>query len=172
MDCFDRALRVVRRFEGGAVDDPDDPGGPTNHGITHKSLSQWRGTTASSDDVRTLDWNEARKIYHRRYWHDIGCNEMPSAVAVVVFDAAVNQGPGNASRFLQQALVRSGYQLNIDGVIGPKTLAALSDAKPAQVVEWIAAYRGSHYSALPHVSKFGLGWFRRLAAMTWHAARE
>lgn len=172
MDCFDRALLVVRRFEGGSVNDPDDPGGPTNHGITHKTLSNWRGKTASSVDISTLEWSEARAIFYKHYWNLLKCTEMPPAVAVVAFDAAVNQGPRNAARFLQRALIRLGRNVRIDGLIGPQTLTALSTCEPSQVVEWFSAYRGAHYASLPHFSKFGLGWFRRLAAVNWHAARQ
>lgn len=153
---FDRALAFVLQYEGGYSDHPSDPGGATNRGITIAELAAVRGHAVTKDDVRALTVAEAGQIYRTRYWAAIRGDDLPAGVDVAVFDCAVNQGVGRATRFLQQA---SGA--TVDGVLGPKTLAA---AQHASLDEFMAQ-RMNSYGLLSGLFKtFGLGWSRRLMA--------
>jgi len=155
-DLFPRAFGLILGHEGGFVNDPQDPGGATNWGITIGTLSSWRGRPATVQDVRELTVAEAQAIYRRGYWDACRCGEMPWPVALPVFDAAVNQGPQRARVVLQMAL-----RVRADGVIGPATMAALAKADPVSVAEEIQAQRVMAYAALPGWGRFGLGWTRR-----------
>lgn len=151
MDAFDKALAFVLKHEGGYVDDPRDPGGETNFGI---SKAAYPGV-----DIKALTRDGAAAIYRRDYWDRSGCGNLPAAVAFFHFDTAVNQGPGTAAKFLQLAA-----GVEADGKIGLKTLAAVQRARPADLLVEYAARRADHYGRLPHSPTYGLGWMRRLSA--------
>jgi len=68
---FALALALVLESEGGYVDDPRDPGGATNLGITRATLARWRGRVVSKADVRQLGRAEAAAIYRALFWDKI-----------------------------------------------------------------------------------------------------
>ena len=151
MDAFQRAFEVVIGHEGGYVNDPRDPGGETKYGISKR---------ANPDvDIRNLTLAKAQWIYRQRYWLPLHADAMPEAVAVQVFDAAVNHGIKPAVRMLQRAL-----QVQDDGVIGPVTLNAMVSIDDARFVAHFAAERLSYYTDLAGWEAFGRGWTRRVAS--------
>jgi lysozyme family protein len=154
---FQTALAHVIKWEGGFVDHPDDPGGATNHGITLATLRAWRGEAVTAQDVRELSRDEAAAIYRARYWDRCRCGEMPAGLDLLVFDGAVNHGPGQSVRMLQQAL-----GVAADGLIGPQTLGAAGRADARAAITETAARRMVFYGGLPTFGTFGLGWSRRL----------
>ncbi len=120
-------------MEGGFTDDPHDPGGPTNLGITLAVFAAWRKTTLSAAnrarlirDLKAVDRDTVHAIYRSRYWDAAHCEVLPEPIAFMQFDAAVNHGVGTAIRCLQEAL-----GVAIDGEFGPETRAAAANA-PAQ----------------------------------------
>lgn len=161
---FDFALAHVLTFEGGYVDHPSDPGGATNLGITKAVLERFRGRAVTKQEVRALTRDEAAEIYRRSYWLAAACDQLPEGVDLAVFDCAVNQGVGRATRFLQQAA-----GVTADGAIGARTIAAVKDATPDELLVEFMARRMHGYGLLQKLFKvFGLGWSRRL--MATHAA--
>lgn len=155
---FNDCLDIVLIFEGGYSDLATDPGGPTSLGITQAVLAEWRGHAVTKDDVRLLTKTEAALIYRARYWAKVQCDVLPSGVDLAVFDCAVNQGVGRASRFLQSAA-----RVTVDGHIGPKTLAAVDRANPRVLLNEFMAQRMNAYGRLQSLFlTFGLGWSRRL----------
>lgn len=169
---FARAMRFVLQYEGGFVDHPSDPGGATNLGI---SLRYARGLGRLMDldrdgdvdaaDIRLITPEIAAGLYRRDFWDTVRADDLPPAIAVVAFDAAINCGPGRAARWMQAAVGASQ-----DGVLGPRTLAAIGRADPAAVVAEMLALRFVHHANLPHWRNFGLGWARRCAALGLFAA--
>ncbi|MEO1606723.1 MAG: glycosyl hydrolase 108 family protein, partial [Pseudomonadota bacterium] len=123
----DQILDVLRR-EGGYVDDPDDPGGATNHGVTIGTMRRL-GIDVDCDgdvdkaDVRALTRSRAAEIYKREYWQQPKINRLPDALQPSVFDMFINAG-GNAVRILQRCLNDLGEDLQVDGAIGSITAAA------------------------------------------------
>lgn len=130
MDKFERALQAAFRFEGGFSNDPDDRGGKTNMGITHGTLSRARinGWVPKDVTIETLTREQAETIYRKGYWEPIKGDELPSPIAEIVFDCAINHGVGGAGRLLQRAInsMNLTTPLTVDGIIGPKTLAAVA----------------------------------------------
>ena len=92
------------------------------------------------------------------YWDRVRGDDLPDGVDYVVFDTAVNSGPGRAIRFLQGCV-----GVEMDGAFGPRTLAAVRAANPKQVVEDYAKRRLSFMQDLPTWDTFGRGWSRRVA---------
>lgn len=160
--AFDAALKVVLHHEGGFVDHPKDPGGRTNMGITQATLTNARSPLLKIDglpaDVRDLTVANAAAIYRAAYWDQISGDELPEGVAMILFDCAVNQGVGRAVKILQEAL-----GVEVDGIIGSKTMAILRMREQAKVIREIAARRAWAYMKLDSLDDtFGLGWARRL----------
>ena len=119
------AEEIVAR-EGGFVDDPDDPGGATNHGVTIHTLRRL-GLDLTGDgrvdtaDVRALTRAEAVDIYIRHYFEAPGLGRLPDCLQASVFDMQVNAG-SQAIRLLQRVLAQMGFDTVVDGVLGPQTL--------------------------------------------------
>jgi uncharacterized protein (TIGR02594 family) len=161
---FERALVHVLEMEGGFSDDPHDPGGPTNKGITLGVYARFKGVTidASSrarlvDELRRIPDDTVRTIYRQRYWEPAQCAAMPPALALFHFDAAVNHGVAGAARLLQTAL-----GVAADGAIGPLTRAAIARMPVRDLIADYASVRRKRYRALPHFWRFGRGWLRRV----------
>ncbi len=163
---FGEALPLILAHEGGWSDDPFDPGGATNKGITLAVYAReiGRDITAASmgelkSGLRRISDDLVRRIYLTRYWRPGRCPDLPPALALFHFDACVNQGVAGAARFLQRAL-----GVDVDGEIGPITLAAANSADPDVVLEAYAEHRRQHYRSLGHFWRFGRGWLARTDA--------
>ena len=161
---FAQALTHVLAMEGGFSDDPHDPGGPTNCGITLKVFVDWKGVRldqASSAslqaELRRIAPDTVRDIYFARYWTPAHCAEFAPAIAFFHFDAAVNQGVTGAMRLLQRAVGSEP-----DGEIGPDTRAAIAALSVEDVLQRYAQARRARYRALHHFWRFGRGWLARV----------
>jgi lysozyme family protein len=158
---FEACLPVILAAEGGFIDDPADPGGATNLGVTRATLCGWLGRTATIADIEALTPAAVAPIYRARYWNPARAGDCPPGVDLMVFDEAVNQGVGRALASLQAAL-----GVTADGAFGPATRAAIAAADLARLIRAIAADRASHYRALPTFPRFGRGWLARLDRTT------
>ena len=116
---FRQAVQFVFRWEGGLSSDLDDPGGRTNHGISQRLLTQIRDPRPPD----ALTQQDATDLYQQHFWLPLLCVKQPAPIALTTFDAAVNCGPANAARWLQQALASPAVVP--DGAIGRKTIRAL-----------------------------------------------
>lgn len=159
---FDKCLSLLLHDEGGYSNSPRDNGGPTNFGITQGTLDSWRtGQGRSSEPVRNITRTEAADIYRARYWDTVKGDQLPAGLDYVVFDGAVNSGPGRSVKWLQQALM-----LTMDGVIGPVTLAAASKADVPKAIADIKAIRMAFLRSHDDWDAFGRGWTNRVDGVT------
>lgn len=141
---FEEALERVLRYEGGYVDNPNDPGGATNKGVTQAVYDAWRRSQGLAvRPVRGIEDGEVRAIYRERYWKAARADEMPPALRLVQFDAAVNCGVKMAIRFLQRAL-----GVADDGVIGPVTLGALQKRQIRPLADEVLWERLRYYRTI------------------------
>lgn len=145
---------IVAR-EGGFVDDPDDPGGATNHGVTIHTMRRL-GIDLTGDgrvdtaDVRRLTREQATQIYIEHYFHAPRIGALPDVLHASVFDMQVNAG-SQAVRILQRLLSDMGFPCTPDGVIGPQTIRAVhlaADAAPAHLADAYGIARRNYYYAL------------------------
>ena len=155
---FERALAAVLHHEGGFVNHPSDPGGMTNLGCTKKVWEEWVGHEVDEKAMRALTPADVAPLYKAKYWDKIKGDELPDGVDYIVFDCAINSGPGRAIKFLQGCV-----GVDMDGAIGPKTLAAVRAADAKALVEDYAKRRLSFLQDLPTWGTFGKGWGRRVA---------
>ena len=182
------AEEIVAR-EGGYVNDPDDPGGATNHGVTIHTMRRL-GLDLDGDgdvdaaDVRRLSRERAVQIFVTHYFVDPGIAKLPEMLQASVFDMYVNAG-GNAVKILQRLLRDMGQDIAVDGVIGPQTVrgsAAAAAQAPDHLADAYGIARRNYYFALadrrPASRKYARtraggkgGWIRRaeeFIAPRWH----
>ncbi len=170
MNVFEHAFAVVVGEEGGFDANPADPGNWTGGAVGQGSLAGTKfGISAAAYpalDIRALTPADARAIYKRDYWDRVRGDELPPPLALLVFDAAVNNGVGHAARWLQTAVGAAA-----DGEIGPGTLAALAASVArdggATLCAEVLARRMTFMADLPTWRVFGLGWARRLCALPY-----
>lgn len=163
---FHQAVELVLQHEGGFVNHPRDPGGATKFGITRETLSRARGRPASLKDVRELTRTEAITVYRRLYWDVLRADELPPGPDLAVFDLAVNSGPVQAVRMLQDVL-----GVAADGIVGPITLRAAWQADPAETIRRLTRARLGFLGRLAAWPVFGRGRRRRVLAVEQGALR-
>ena len=155
MKTIDQIADEIVAREGGFVDDPDDPGGVTNHGVTLTTLRRL-GIDLTGDgridraDLRRLTPERARAIFVEHYFEKPGLGRLPVALQATVFDMQVNAG-ANAIRILQELLNDMGADLAVDGVLGPATLAAAeraAQAAPDHIADAYGIARRNYYYRL------------------------
>lgn len=147
---IDQALVHLLGNEGGYVNNPSDPGGATNFGITQR-VARANGYLG---DMRSFTISQAIEIYRRSYWEPIKADQLPDSLRFHVFDAAVNSGPTQAIKWLQRAA-----GVTEDGVIGQRTLGAAPRVTPAKY----SGIRLRFMTDLGSWATFGKGWARRIA---------
>jgi lysozyme family protein len=155
---FEAALKAILHHEGGFVNHVKDPGGMTNLGVTKKVWEEWVGHQVDERTMRNLTPELVGPMYKVKYWDKVRGDDLPTGVDYIVFDAAVNSGPGRAAKWLQACV-----GVEPDGGIGPKTLAAVNAFDANQLIEDYAKRRLSFLMDLQTWDTFGKGWSRRVA---------
>ncbi len=150
--------------EGGFSNNPADPGGMTNLGVTKRVWEAWVGHPVSEDAMRALTPDVVAPLYKLRYWDRVSGDALPKGVDYAVFDCAVNSGPGRATKFLQQVVNETQ-----DGIIGPRTLAAVASANPEKLIAAYNVARLAFMQELPTWETFKGGWSRRVVEVTGEA---
>lgn len=155
-------LKLSTNNEGGYSNHPKDPGGPTNHGITLATLRAWRGGVATTaDDVKRLTLAEANAIYVAHYWRPIWGDQLPAGLDYALFDFTINSGASRAVKELQGLL--SGVA--IDGLMGPKTIAAIATHSVSELIKALCNARMRFLKKLKTWKSFGRGWTYRVTGV-------
>lgn len=155
---FEAALAAVLHHEGGFSNHSADPGGMTNLGCTKAVWEEWVGHPVDEKTMRNLQPADVAPLYKRKYWDKIKGDELPNGIDYAMFDAAINSGPGRAVKWLQGCV-----GADMDGALGPKTLALVVAADQKELVEDYAKRRLSFLTDLPTWGTFGKGWGRRVS---------
>ena len=163
---FESALAAVLHHEGGFVNHPRDPGGMTNLGVTKRVWEEWVKHEVDEAVMRALTPEDVAPMYKAKYWNQIAGDELPAGVDYVVFDAAINSGPGRAAKWLQQVVGATA-----DGAIGPGTLRAVAAMPADEIVSKYQAIRLEFLQRLPTWETFGKGWGRRVTEVATAAGK-
>ena len=132
MQHINDIAQEILKAEGGFVNDPDDPGGPTNYGVTLKTLKRL-GHDLNQDgridiaDLKQLSATQAVQIFVKDYFYKPRIDQLPHMLHAPVFDMYVNVG-SHAVKVLQRTLILFDMEITVDGVIGPITIAATQTA--------------------------------------------
>ena len=151
--AFTRAFDIVVGHEGGYTTGKNDPGGETKFGISKRAFPKL--------DIFSLQLEDARRIYLSHYWTPIQGDKLPAALGLLMFDAAINNGVAQATRWLQRAA-----GVRVDGALGPATLLA---ARAPGVDAKFHLERALMMTQLPTWDAFGKGWCIRLATLPFQA---
>lgn len=152
---FDKAVEVVLKHEGGYVNDPVDPGGETNMGISKRAYPYL--------NIKELTKKDAKDIYFKDYWLKAKCSKLPEELRMIYFDMVVNMGKSRAVKILQKAITAKGVKTAVDGGIGPQTIS--NALKSGLEPDRLRSYRVKYYADLigrkPKLEKYWFGWYRR-----------
>jgi lysozyme family protein len=147
---FDEAFDKLMAHEGGFVNSQADPGGMTKFGISKRSYPL--------EDIPNLTIERAKEIARRDFWGPAGCDALPDAMKLQVFDMAYNSGVKQAVRTLQKAVGEVP-----DGILGPRTLQAVQSMPVLRLVARFNGARLEFMADLPTWSSFSRGWCKRIA---------
>lgn len=165
MASFDSYAPILKRLEGGFVNNPADKGGPTNCGVTLATFRAIFGKDKTVEDLKNMmdrQWKQIMKVY----WDSCKADQIKNqSIANLVVDWTVNSGVAGRKG------VQSALRLSADGIFGPKTLAALN-AEPSKCVFCrIMDARKAFYKQLvekkPSQLVFYTGWLNRLKSFEY-----
>ena len=180
---FDKAILITLKHEGGFVNDPVDPGGATNWGVSIRFLKGagdgdgdgWldgdidHDGDIDVDDIKNMTVEQARKIYRIHFWDKYDYDKIVDfTVAARLFDMNVNMGAKQAGKIIQRALNECGQNVVVDGKVGKNTFAAINCTNPEMLMAEIRQAHAQFYidliAAKPQFEKYRKGWLRRAAA--------
>lgn len=171
MMTFDKAFDRLIGHEAGYSNDKRDPGNWTG-GIVGKGVL--KGTkfgiaanTYPNLDIQNLTIDQAKQIYKKDWWDKLGADALHPAIVFQLWDFAVNAGKSRAVKELQQVV-----GVPDDGIIGPKTIAAIKAMDVNDVLLKFNAERLKFYTSLSTWSTYGKGWTNRVAENLIYAAED
>ena len=153
---FEPAFQHTLKWEGGYVNNPDDPGGETKYGISKRAFPK--------ENIANLTRDRAEALYRMNYWTPLGLALVaPQQVANKVFDLAVNLGAKRGVRLAQRAVnFLEPARLAEDGVLGPKTRKAFLDFPERCLLASLRMTAAMFYLDLGEsMPQFVHGWLRR-----------
>lgn len=157
-DNFEACFAQTERWEGGWVDNPHDPGGATDRGVTQRSYNGYRAKLKLPPrSVRRMTDDECKDLYRSEYWVGARGDDLPAGLDLCQYDEAVNSGAVQAAKLLQTAV-----GVRADGVLGLETLNAIHNcADIPDLIKKVCAARLSFWHRLKTWAFFGVGWTRR-----------
>lgn len=174
---FEFAIPKILKAEGfrpghtGLVDDPDDPGGPTNYGISLRALRKLGPLVGDfdgdgdvdADDIEKMSYDDAVGVYRQWYWRP-EYDALHREVAYRLADHWVNAGPVSSARVAQRAARAMLRTIVVDGQYGPNTNNAIMDSGVA-ILPALRSERAGFYRALVQgnskFKKYQVGWLNR-----------
>jgi len=152
---FKECLELVLKSEGGWVNNPADPGGETNLGVTKRVWEEYVGHHV--DTMKNLTKELVAPLYEQKYWRPCYGEILPRGLNFVVFSMGINAGTGRSIKLLQSSI-----GCVPDGVIGPKTRELISDSNCAAIIGKFSEARREYYRSLKTFPIFGKGWLARV----------
>lgn len=156
---FNTAFDRLIGHEGGYVNNPKDPGGETNWGISKRAYPEL--------NIKKLTREDARKIYKRDFWDRIHADELKGGVAFQTFDFAVHSGIETAIRYLQRAV-----GVADDGYWGPISHAASKKMSESDTIMRLIGGRMDYQTRLSNWDTNSRGWTRRNAGNLFYGAED
>jgi lysozyme family protein len=155
---WQKSFELMLKSEGGYVNNPADPGGMTNLGVTKATWENWVGRASDEAEMRGLTPEKVEPLYKKKYWDAVRGDELPTGISYLCFDFAVNAGAGRSIKTLQTAV-----GVTPDGGFGPMTMAAVQAVDPVELIERFSQAKEDFYRSLTTFATFGKGWLNRVA---------
>lgn len=159
---YTRCKKFIKRWEGGFVNHPKDPGGATNSGITISTFRQYFGSDKTVQDLKDMTEDQWDTIFWRGYYSKMRANEIKNpSIALLCVDMCWGSGPITAIRKIQRCLGTTP-----DGIVGPKTLGLLNAKEEEEVFNRLWKMREEWFKDIvrsrPSSAVFLKGWLNRL----------
>ena len=167
MADYTQLVPIIKKWEGGFVNDPDDSGGATNKGVTLSTFRSFYGSNKTVDDLKKLTDQQWLYIFLTGYWNKCMASQINNqSIANIIVDWAWGSGPATAIKKVQ-ALVGT----DVDGIAGPKTIAAINKKDPKRLFNAIKSARIEFVENLvklrPKDAKFLKGWKIRINSFSF-----
>lgn len=152
----------------GYANDPDDLGGATMVGVTiatYKEYCRKKGYPVPTiERLRNMTYAQWLDILKTMFWDRWQADKIANqSIAEILVDWVWASGKYGIT-IPQQVL-----GVTVDGIVGPKTLAALNKQNPAQFFSRIVAERKAYIDRIcasrPINNKYKRGWLNRLNAI-------
>lgn len=176
MSSFDLTIPIILQHEGGWVNNPFDPGGETNFGISMLIIKREKLTLEQlgidnweSGCLKKMTVETAKNLYNILFWDRYGYQACADqTIATKICDCAVNCGPGRAATMAQKAANACGQNLTVDGILGPHSFATINAIDPKTYVHAYADQMRTYYNGIvaanPKLKVFLTNWIKR---STW-----
>lgn len=168
---FDVVFDRVISHEGGFQKDSRDRGNWTSGVVGQGELKGTKFGLAAMTyphlDIEELTVSQAKAIYYEDWWVALKMDSYPSAMSYQMFDASVNHGSGRAIQFVQRAV-----GVKDDGILGPKTLKAISAMNINDVLMLFIAERLQYFTEVKTWDAYGKGWTRRMVQNLRYGAQD
>jgi len=152
---YQECLDLILKSEGGWVNNPKDPGGETNLGVTKVVWEEWVGHPVES--LKKLTKEDVAPLYEQKYWRPCYGEVLPRGLDFLVFSMGINAGTGRSVKLFQSSL-----GCLADGIIGPKTRELISTSDVSKLIAKFSEARREYYKALKTFPIFGKGWLSRV----------
>lgn len=167
MADYTKLVPIIKKWEGGFVNDPDDSGGATNKGITLKTFRSFYGQNKTVEDLKTISDQQWIHIFLNGYWNKCQASNINNqSVANIFVDWAWGSGPGTAIKQVQKIV-----GTDVDGIVGVKTLDAINSKDPKTLFNAIKKARIEFVENLvkqrPKDAKFLQGWKNRINSFSF-----
>jgi len=159
-------FEMLIKHEGGFTDDQRDKGnsqgdghgneGSTMLGVTAYTWAAYTKKPAPKEVMRKLTKEDVKPLYKANYWDVVRADQLPSGCDISVADLCVNAGPKQAAKILQRVVGATA-----DGRIGPKTIGAVHNFSPEEILHKYYDGREGFYRSLDDYKIYGNGWTRR-----------
>lgn len=182
---FEEAQKLVKISEKGYSNDKKDRGNyiktkqgkkfiGTNHGIAALTLKEYLGRTPTQEDMKNLTYQEAIKIFKKKYWINQNLSEFHNqSVANLIYDGCVNQGNAKMQKVMRKILRKNG--INIDKISNPfdkKWIEEANDLDQKKLFQDIKTERENKYREAKTFKRHGTGWLARLNSLKYEEIKD
>jgi lysozyme family protein len=157
---FEQSLAYVLKSEGGFVNNIKDPGGMTNLGVTKATYEAYLGRAVTEDEMKALTPDTVAPLYKAMYWDKVRGDDLASGLDYALFDFAVNSGPRQATKFIQNIA-----SVPADGMMGDRTVQMLANLDASDCITRLCDERLQFLKQLNTWNTFGKGWQKRVDAV-------
>ena len=161
MADYTKLIPIIKRWEGGYSDNPNDRGGATNSGVTLAVYQSVYGKSKTKNDLKRMTNDQWNYIFTKLYWNKWKADEIKNqSIANILVDWVWMSGLGTIKK------IQSLFGLTADGIVGNKTISYINSHDQEEVFNKIWNRRKQFYESLvarnPSQKVFLKGWMNRL----------
>ena len=161
MADYTKLIPIIKKWEGGYSDNPNDRGGATNSGVTLAVYQSVYGKNKTKNDLKKMTSDQWNYIFTKLYWNKWKADDIKNqSIANILVDWVWMSGYGTIKK------IQSLFGLTADGIVGNKTISYINSHDQEEVFNKILNRRKQFYESLvknnPSHKVFLKGWMNRL----------